>query len=77
MYFHKQFVAFKPVELRYLMNILHFVRDHHTKYSLAQNDVIAYVIAALESTEFVDPPPTTSNQIYDHLFDEFKTVFAY
>ena len=57
------------------MNTLHFVRDQQTTYILAQNDVISYVIAALGSADFVDPPPTASNLIlYDQLFDELKTV---
>jgi hypothetical protein len=48
------------------------------KYILAQNNVIAYVIAALGWTEFVDPLPTSSNHIlYDRLFDELKIALAY
>ena len=49
-----------------------------TSYILAQNYVIAYVIAALRSTKFVDPPPSASNHIlYDQHFDDLKTVLAY
>jgi hypothetical protein len=59
-------------ELRYLMIMLYFVRD---QYILAENDVMAYVIAALGSTEFVDCPPTANNLIlYDQFFNEHKTV---
>ena len=76
-YLGKQF-GFKLVELPYLMNMLHFVRDQKIKYILAQNNVIAYVIAALGWTEFVDPLPTSSNHIlYDRLFDELKIALAY
>jgi len=53
MYLCKQFVGFKVVELRYLMNMLHFVRDQQIKYILAQNYVIVYVITALGSTNFL------------------------
>jgi hypothetical protein len=62
-------------ELRYLMNMFHFVRDQLTKNILAHNDVMAFVIAALGWTEFVDAPPTASNLILcGQLFDELKTV---
>ena len=75
MYRGKQFVGFKLDELRYLMSILHFVRDQQTRYILPQNDVMAYVIAALGSTEFVDLPLTANNIIlHDQLFEELKTV---
>jgi hypothetical protein len=48
------------------MNMLYFVRDQQTKCIVAQNDVMAYVIAALDSTEFVESPPNDSNLIlYD------------
>jgi hypothetical protein len=57
------------------MNMLHIVMAQQTKCIPAQNNVIAYVIAALGSTEFIYPPPKTSNLIlHDQLFDEFKTV---
>ena len=77
MYRGKQFV-FKLIKLSYLMNMLHFVSDQQIKYILVQNNVIAYVIAALGWTEFVDPLPTSSNHIlYDRLFDELKIALAY
>ena len=40
MYLGKQFVGFKLVALRYLMNMLHCVRDQQNKYILAQNDAM-------------------------------------
>ena len=71
----KQFVSFKFADLRYMMNMLHIVQDHQTKYILAQNDVMAYAVAALGSIEFVELPPTATNLIlYDQLFDELKTL---
>ena len=75
MYQDKQFVSFKCADLRYMMNMLHFVQDQQTKYTLARNDVMAYAVAALGSIEFVEPPPTaTSLILYDQLFDELKTL---
>ena len=75
MYLDKQFVRFKFADLRYMMNMLHIVQDHQTKYILAQNDVMAYAVAALGWIEFVEPPPTATNLIlYDQLFDELKTL---
>ena len=75
MYLDKQFVRFKFADLRYRMNMLNIVQDHQTKYILAQNDVMAYAVAALGWIEFVEPPPTATNLIlYDQLFDELKTL---
>ena len=75
MYLDKQFVSFKFPDLRYMMNMLHFVQDQKTKYILAQNYVMAYAVAALGSIEFVEPPPTATILIlYDQMFDELKTL---
>jgi hypothetical protein len=57
------------------MNLAPFIADQQTKYILAQNDVVQYTVAALGSTEFVEPQPTATNLIlFDQLFDELKSV---
>jgi hypothetical protein len=77
MYLGKSFINFRFQELRNLMDISPFIADHQTKYILAQNDVIQYTVAALGSTQFVDPPPIATNHIlFDQLFDELKTVLV-
>ncbi len=49
-YRDKKFVSF--ADLRYMMNMLHFVQVQQTEYILAQN-VMAYAVGALGLTEFV------------------------
>ena len=57
-----------------MLNMLHFVQIQQTQYILAQNDVMAFAIAALGSIEFIEPPHTTISLIpYCQLFDELKT----
>jgi hypothetical protein len=74
MYQDTRLVIFKLTDLRYLMNMLHFVQVLQTKYILARDEFRAYVIAALGSTEFVEPQPAVCGLIpYDQLFDELKT----
>ena len=63
MYRDKKCVSFKLADLRYMMNMLHFVQVEQTKYNLAQNDVMAFAIAALGSIEFVEPSHTATSLI--------------
>jgi hypothetical protein len=75
MYQNKRFVTFKRDDLRYLMNMLHLVQVHQTKYILARDDVRTYAIAALGSAEFVEPNPAAISTClipYDQMFDEIK-----
>jgi hypothetical protein len=75
MYLFKHFFGFQLNELRYLINILPFLRDQQTKYIVAQNDVMLYVVAVLGSTEIADHHPTAISLIlYDKRFYELKTV---
>ena len=56
-----------------MMNILHFVHVQQNQYILAQNDVMAFAIAALGSIEVVEPLHTATGPIpYGELFDELK-----
>jgi hypothetical protein len=50
-----------------MMNKLHIVQDQQNKYILARNDVMAFVVAAVGSVEFVD---TTSNDAGLILYDQ-------
>ena len=53
MYQDKQNVIFKFADLRYMMNMLHVLQDQQTKYILAQKDVMAYAVAALERSSLL------------------------
>ena len=56
-----------------MMNMLHYVHVQQTQYILAQNDVMAFAIAALGSIEFVEPPHTATSLIpYGQMFDVHK-----
>jgi hypothetical protein len=71
----RSFINFWLHELRNLMDVSPFIADQQTKYILAQIDVIQYTVAALGSTQFVDPPPTATTLIlFNQLFDILKTV---
>ena len=55
------------------MNVLRMVQFQQAQYILAQTDVTAFVIAALGSIDFVEPPHTTAGLIpYGQLFNELK-----
>jgi hypothetical protein len=72
---NKRFITFKLADLRYLMNRLHLVQVQQTRYIIARDDIMAYAIAALRSSEFVEPQsPVCRLILYDQLFDEIKTL---
>jgi hypothetical protein len=69
MYLGRAYINFKLNELQNLLSLAPFITDRQTKYFFAQNDV-RYTVAALGSTEFVEPHPTATNLIlFDQLFD--------
>ena len=71
----RQNISFKLNELRYLFNVFHAVQNQKTLYTLALSDVLTYARAALSSPSYVAPDPNASKLIlYEHLFDELKTV---
>ena len=73
LYRDKKCVRFTLNDLCYMKNILHMVQAQRSQYILGQADVMAYVFAALDSIEFVEPPHTTAGLIsYSQLFDELK-----
>jgi hypothetical protein len=56
--------------------MLHHVQVQQTWYILARDDVMAYAIAALRSSEFVETQSAVCLlTLYDQLFDELKTLF--
>jgi hypothetical protein len=54
MYQNKRFVTFKRDDLRYLMNVLHLVQEQQRRYILARDDVVAYALLALGSSELLN-----------------------
>jgi hypothetical protein len=66
MYLGWAYINFKFNELQNLLSMAPFIADKQTMYILAQNDVVQYTVAALGSTEFVEPTPNATNLM---LFD--------
>jgi hypothetical protein len=56
------------------MGMLHLVQTQQAQYTLARDDVVAYVLAQA-SSEFVEPHSALCGLIlYDKLFQEIKTL---
>jgi hypothetical protein len=73
MYQDTRYTILKLADLCYLMKMVHLLQVRQARYSLARDDVRAYAIAALGSSEFDEPNPATTGLIqYDQLFDELK-----
>jgi len=68
-------ITFKLNELNYLLAHIATFENQLSRYSIAQNDVILYVINALDSDVYVEPRPHASTYVlYDVLYDELKAV---
>jgi hypothetical protein len=63
MYQGTQYIIFKLADLRYLMSMVNFVQIQQGKYIVTRDDVRAYAIAALGSSEFVEPNPAFTSFI--------------
>ena len=51
------------------------VQNQLIKYNEALPDVMKYVLSALSSTTYIDPPPNANkNILYYQLFEELKTI---
>jgi hypothetical protein len=57
------------------MNTVNIVQIRQAQYILASYDVRAYAVAALDSTEFVEPNHASAACLipYERLFDEMKS----
>jgi hypothetical protein len=55
LYLNKRFVTLKDCDIRYLTGMLHLVQTQQTQYTLAREDVVAYVLLAQAASEFVEP----------------------
>jgi len=55
--------TFKPHELRYLSLIFHTVQNQLIKYIEALPDVMNFVLSALGSTTYIDPPTNANKNI--------------
>ena len=55
--------------------MFYIVQNRLNSYIAALPDVMTYVISALSSTTYVEPPANASNLIlYPRLFEELKTI---
>jgi len=71
----KKSISFKLPELRHFSYIFFMVQIQLYKYTEAMCDVINYVLSAIGSTSYVEPPFNASkNILYYQLFEEIKTI---
>jgi hypothetical protein len=57
------------------MGMLHIVQAQQTQYTLARDDVLAYVLLAQAASEFVEPWSALYGLLlYNQLFQEVKTL---
>jgi len=72
---NKKSIHFKLPELRHLSYIFFMVQNQLNKYTEAMSDVINYVLSAIGSISYVEPPSNISkNILYYQLFEEIKTI---
>ena len=71
----KKSINFKLPELRHLSFIYFMVQNQLNKYREAMSDVINYVLSAVGSSSYVEPPSNASkNILYYQMFEEIKTI---
>ena len=61
---HRRSIFLKLHELRYLSYIFFMVQNQLVKYTEAMPDVMNYVLSAISSTTFVEPPPNANKTFY-------------
>jgi len=72
---NKKSINLKLSEMRHLSYIFFMIQNQLIKYTEAMSDVINYVLTALGSTSYVEPPANASeNILYFQLFEEIKTI---
>ena len=72
---NKKSINFKLPKLRHFSYIFFMVQNQLNKYTETMSDVINYVLTAIGSTSYVEPPTNASkNILYYQLFQEIKTI---
>jgi len=72
---NKKSINFKLPELRHLSYIFFMVQNQLNKHTEDVSDVINYVLTAIGSASYVEPPANTrKNILYYQLFEEIKTI---
>jgi hypothetical protein len=61
-------------DLRYLAYIFPLVEDQLIKHNETLPDVKSYVLTALHSTSYLEPPSTASRNVLYQLYQEIKTL---
>jgi len=71
----KKSINLKMSEIRHLSYIFFMIQNQLYIYTEAVSDVINYVLTAIGSTSYVEPPANASkNILYFQLFEEIKTI---
>jgi len=54
---------------------MYMIQNQMTFYTAAMTDVIAYIVTALDSVTFVEPPSTANKSVnYYQVFEEIESV---
>ena len=76
LYIEKHYLTLKFQELRYFLNLF-YIQNQFNSY-ITTLPVMTYVISALSSGSYVEPPTTVSKLIlYPQLFEELKTIMEH
>ena len=71
----KKSIFFKLHELRYLPSIFFMIQNQLIRYTEAMAVVMNYVLLAISSNTYVEPPSDANkNILYYQLFEELKTI---
>lgn len=71
----RKYITYKLSDLLYLKSIMPTVLEQLARYNSAMSDVMTYAMAAMYSTDYVEPLPTYSkNVLYPQLFEELKKI---
>ena len=72
---NKKAVYFNLQDLCYLSHIFYKIQNQLVKYTEAMANVMNYVLSAISSTTYIDPPANENkNILYYQLFEELKTI---
>jgi len=67
-------IIFKQHELRYLPFIFFMVQNQLNRYTEAMADVMNYVLLAISSKTYVEPPYDANKNILYYQFEELKKI---
>jgi len=75
LYLEMQYISLRLIDLQYLLEMFHVVKNQLNVYTLSLTDVLSYVTVALTAANYVEPAPNASRHImYPHILEKLKTI---